>query len=285
MSRKGQAASMEYAYLLNPGDMRAALGQGDIANYRVRTIRSGDQVEVEAYPIHRPGSNSIRRRREAESCTSEAQAEVNRRNAERKITRLLNANFTRHDISMTWTYETAPGSIEAAQKELTNGINRLRRLFKRLQAAGKIDAESEFKYLYVSEYATREGEPVRVHHHIVCNIPDRDAAEACWKRGRANADRLQPDRYGFTALGKYLSKAPTHKRRWAGSRNLKQPTITVADRKLSKRRAMALIDDVEANAYEIFTKLYPDCEYLDCTVRVSEWMQGGYIYARMRKIA
>ena len=46
MSRKGQAASMEYAYLLNPGDMRAALGQGDIANYRVRTIRSGDQVEV-----------------------------------------------------------------------------------------------------------------------------------------------------------------------------------------------------------------------------------------------
>ena len=66
MSRKGQA-SMEYAYLLNPGDMRAALGQGDVANYRLRTIKSGDQVEVEAYPIHRPGSNSIRRRREAES--------------------------------------------------------------------------------------------------------------------------------------------------------------------------------------------------------------------------
>ena len=162
MSRKGQA-SMEYAYLLNPGDMRAALGQGDVANYRLRTIKSGDQVEVEAYPIHRPGSNSIRRRREAESCTSEAQAEVNRRNAEKKITRLLNANFTRKDISMTWTYETAPGSIEAAQKELTNGISRLRRLFKRLQAAGKIDAGSEFKYLYVSEYATREGEPVRVN--------------------------------------------------------------------------------------------------------------------------
>lgn len=282
MSHK-QAPEMEYAYLLNPGDLRAAIGQGDIANYRVRTIRAGTQLEVEAYPIHKPGSYSMRRKREADSMTSSAQAEVNRRNAEKKINRLLNANFGKNDISMTWTYEAVPESTDEAQRNLTNGIARLRRLFKRLQAAGRIEQKAEFKYLYVSEYATREGRPVRIHHHIVCNVPDRDAAEKCWTHGRANADRLQPDRYGFTALAKYLTKAPTHKRRWAGSRNLVQPTVTVADRKLSKRRARALMEDVEANAYEIFTKLYPSCEYLDCQVKTSEWMQGAYIYARMRR--
>ena len=274
----------ECLYMLDPHDPRMAAGAQDIANCRVRTIKSGDLIEVESFPMHRIGSASHRRRREA-SCTSAAQQEVNKRNTAKAIMRYLNANFGGGDIAITCTYAEGalPESVELAQKNVSAYIRRLRRLFIRLQKAGVIPEGEELKYLYVSEYATKGGAPVRIHHHVICNIPDRDAAEKCWRAGRANADRLQPDKYGFTALAKYLSKAPAHKRRWDKSRNLKAPQITQADKKLSRRRMMLIADDVEDNAKEIFMRLYPGCEYLDCEVRVSEWVQGAYIYARLRR--
>ena len=37
----------ESLYLLDAQDLRACPGVGDIANVRVRTIRSGDQIECE----------------------------------------------------------------------------------------------------------------------------------------------------------------------------------------------------------------------------------------------
>lgn len=273
----------ESLYLLDAQDLRACPGVGDIANVRVRTIRSGDQIECECYPIHKPGSGSRRRRKEAG--TSEAQEAVNRRNVARQITRYLNANFTAADIHITATYADGqlPTTEKDAQRELAAYMRRLRRLFARMQRQGRISQSAEFKYLYVSEYASRDGEPVRIHHHIVCNLPDRDAAESCWRAGRANADRLQPDRYGFTALAKYLTKAPRNKRKWDKSRNLRPPRVTVADKKLSRRQMLRIAEAADTEAKAIFTRLYPGCEYLDCEVRRSEWVQGAYIYARMRR--
>lgn len=273
----------ESLYLLDVGDLRACPGYGDVANVRVRTIRSGDYIEAECYPIHRPGSGSQRRKRKAE--TSAAQAEVNRRNTAKQITRYLNANFDASDIHITATYGSheLPRDEREAQKKLSAYIRRLKKAYAKLQKEGRIPQESQLKYLYVSEYATRDGEAVRIHHHIVCNFPDREMAEELWRAGRANADRLQPDRYGLTALAKYLTKAKRNKRKWGRSRNLCQPRITVADKKLSRRQMMHIASAAEMEAKEIFIRLYPGCEYLDCDVRTSEWVQGAYIYARLRK--
>ena len=59
--------------------------------------------------------------------------------------------------------------------------------------------------------------------------------------------------------------------------------MTTADKKLSRRQMLRIAEAADTEAKAIFTRLYPGCEYLDCEVRRSEWVQGAYIYARMRR--
>lgn len=278
--RKRSEPEIEYAYLLDPKDERTQTGSETIANYRTRTITSGDMIELEAFPIHRYPRGLLRAAKSM--ATPERVEAINRRNTEKRITRLLNTNFTARDISLTMTFTNVPDE-QGALKELQRAIRRLRTQYRREVKAGLHPEAEPFKYLYVIEFATRDGEPVRIHAHMVCNLSDRDGAEKCWRAGRANADRLQPDRYGLTALAKYLTKAPRKKRRWAASRSLREPKITQADKKLSKRQAERMIIDVDANARAICERIIKGAQFLDCTVKTSEYMQGAYIYARMYK--
>lgn len=205
------------------------------------------------------------------------------RNAQRRLDWLLNENFDGQSLHLTATYGGEAPDVENAQRMIRNYISRLKREFGREQRAGLIPEGEEFKYLYVTEFAGTEGQPKRIHHHIVVNLRDRDACEDLWKSGRCNADRLKPDESGLIALAKYLSKAPAGRRRCAHSRNLRPSRQYVGDKVLSRRRAALVIDDVAANAAEALHAICPDCELLSCTLRTSEWVQGAYIYARLRK--
>lgn len=271
----------EPLYELDPKDPRALPGLGDIANYAVRTIKAGEIVELEAYPVFRPGTPS--RKAAQQGGTRDAQKRVNERNRRKNIARLINANFGVGDVAMTLTYEQAPSDAARAGKDLRNYVERLKRLHARMVRGGALPESHELKWLAVTETTTKDGRLTRAHHHLVCNIPDRDALEACWRRGRANARRLQPDRFGLTALAHYMAKAPASRSRLRHSRNLKGPRITYAQRKLSRRRAALIAQDMDCFAPEILRKLYPGTEYLSCEVHLSEFAQGAYIYAVMRK--
>jgi hypothetical protein len=136
----------------------------------------------------------------------------------------------------------------------------------------------------VSEGKREGSQQKRVHHHIVisCGL-SRDELEAIWGKGRARTDRLQADRYGYTALARYLMKEPEGAKRYFCSRNLKEPVITVSDTKLSVRKAERLARDVEDAAPAIFSRMFKNCEFLDCVVKRSDFVPGVYIYARMRR--
>lgn len=280
MAKRDASASNEALYELDPADKRAMPGVGEIANYAVRTIRAGEIVELEAYPIFKPGTRSAKRAKLGG--TREAQKAVNARNRRKHISRLVNANFVRGDVVLTLTYAQAPESDDRAHKDLRNYIDRIKRLEKRLVKAGGLPEGHSLKWLCVTEITTKDGRPARVHHHLVCNIPDRDALEACWQKGRANARRLQPDKFFLTAIGRYISKAPADKSRLRRSANLREPVVSYAQKKLSRKRAQAIAQDMDCAAPEILRKLYPGCEYLSCEVRLSEFVQGAYIYAMMR---
>lgn len=278
---KRNGASDEALYELDPNDNRAMPGVGEIANYAVRTIRAGEIVELEAYPVFKPGTRSAQR---AEAGgTREAQKQVNARNRRKHIARLVNANFKKGDVVITLTYAQEPESDARAHKDLRNYIDRLKRLHKRMIAAGELAAEHELKWLCVTEITAKDGRPARVHHHFVCNLQDRELLEACWQKGRANARRLQPDKFALTAIAKYISKAPANKSRLRRSANLREPQVTYARKKLSRKRAQAIAQDMDCAAPEILGKLYPGCELLSCEVRLSEFVQGAYIYAMMRR--
>ena len=78
-----------------------ALRHKNVFRYRVKTIRSGDVVEVEIYPIW----NTQTEARAAKTTESrEAQKQLNKRNSAKALTRLVDNNFTENDICFYLSY-------------------------------------------------------------------------------------------------------------------------------------------------------------------------------------
>lgn len=247
----------------------------DVFRYRARTIKAGNVLEVEIYPIWNTQTEAHKAKKAA---TREAQRNLNDRNAKKKLIRKINANFTEEDLCITLTY--ANGFVpdeEQARRDIRNYIRRVREWRRK-------NGLPELKYVYVIEYGGEDGRRKRVHHHVIMSGMDRDVAEALWNgRGWANSRRLQPDDYGLEALARYMTKEPNGGKRWAASRNLVDPKVTVADTKISKRKVEEMAQDFDAIPAAIFSKLFPDYVFNDCTVKYSDFVAGAYVYARMHR--
>jgi len=254
-----------------------SLRDKDISKYRVKTIKSGDMLECEIYPIW---NSSKKKRCEKLNTTSKAQKNLNDRNTKKNIIRLMNTNFSSDDMWATFTYDAdcLPEDETLAKRDMQNYIRRLKRIIK------KNDLE-DLKYIYVTEY---EDDPQkgkkRVHHHVVMNFKDRDIAEKVWdKGGRTHSRRLQPDDYGLEGMARYITKDPKNSKRYTTSRNLKKPTITVADSKMTKRRAEKIAKNCNDSPV-IFEKWYQGYNFNDIEIKLSEFVSGTYMYVRMKKI-
>lgn len=272
-----------YAYLFDTpcdgiaGSAAQALRHEHVYRYRTKTIRSGNVLECEIYPIWNTRSEA---RTAKAHITREAQRKMNERNARKTLTRKINANFDENDLCITLTYKGTVPDEQQARKDIRNYMRRVREYRRR-------NDMPDLKYVYVVEFENGDGgrKKKRVHHHVIMSGMDRDEAERIWGKGYANTRRLQPDAYGLEALARYIVKDPTGSKRWCASRNLKEPKITTADTKISRRKVEAMALDFEEAAPAIFSKAYPDYAYLDCAVNRSEFVAGAYIYARMHRNA
>ncbi len=195
---------------------------------REKIYTCGEYVDIDIFPVYQPQGQ----RRAKCKPTSEVQALLNQKNAERKLVRLIHNNFTEEDIALTLTYRTAPANVEEAQRLLSNFIRRLKRL------RAKLGLEP-LKYITVTEVGKRNG---RIHHHCVLNGGvDRDVIEKLWGLGYANTQRLQFGENGITGLAMYIVKDRETYRRWNSSRNLKVPQPEVRDGAIT----MTEMDDIE----------------------------------------
>lgn len=251
-----------------------------LAGYRVKTIRSGPILEVEAYPFwHIPQTP----RKKSEKESSKTQSNLNDKNTRKHVARLINTNFKKDDLWLTYTYENkhVPADPEQAKKDMTNQIRRMKNWLKK-----QLEYENfELKYIYVTEH-TRDGKKVRAHHHMVTNFPNREKAEQLWKGSvRNQSKRLRPDEFGFEGMARYITKEKGSKtsKRYTPSRNLKQPIITVSDTKLTRRRAEKIAKE-EISAQEIFEKFYKNYQFNDIEVKFSDYTSGAYLYVRMKQI-
>lgn len=258
----------------------AALRNEKVSHYRVKTIISGPMVESEIYPVYRRRGDTPKRPKKKKS--DAAQKNLNAKNAKKKFCRLVNTNFTKGDILVTVTYdnEHRPADEDAAHKSLTKYI-------RRLQSYAKRRGWPQLKYLYVTEYNESDSPKgrIRVHHHIICNFPDRDVAENLWKEGgRTNTKRLQPDSdFNLQGLAMYLVKDPKGKKRWGGSLNLKKPKVYIADRKFRSVKQVEQMLNFEGAVYRL-GKLYPSFKLVEePQVYVNDTYGGYYIYTRLRK--
>lgn len=171
-------------------------------------------------------------------------------------------------VSLTYDTKYLPESLEAAEKEVYNYIRRIGHKRKRMNLP-------PLKYILVTEYHGGENgeEATRMHHHIMMNGGlDRDEVEDLWRRKRkkgekqgerigfANADRIQSNDDGISALSAYLCKGISDKpgkkkKKWSSSHNLERPTSRTNDRSYSKRAVQRLATSPPPK--EFWEKKYP----------------------------
>ena len=252
-----------------------------ISKYRVKTIWSGDMLEVEAYPIWAIPQG---KRAKKEESSRKAQQNLNDKNTKKRLIRKAHVNFTARDMWATWTYAEGrlPADQDQAKRDMQNFIRRLKRWLKKQEQYENF----ELKYIYVTEFDNTEGKKVRIHHHMITNFPDRDVAEELWNNGGiVQTRRLQPNDFGLEGLVRYItkdkSKNPT--KRYTVSRNLKEPKITIADSKMTRKRAERIATE-EVCAQELFEKMYKGYKFNDIEIKYSEFVSGAYLYVRMKRI-
>lgn len=242
--------------------------------YRTRTIKAGPRLEVEIYPIF-GRENSGRLRAAKKNLTPEAVQRNNEERSRRKLIQLIDANFTEKDYHVTLTYAGTPPAYEQARKDVKNFL----RAVKRKREQRGLD---ELKYVYTIE-DEQDGKRKRIHIHAIMNGGiSREELEQIWGQGYANADNLQPDENGLEAIARYITKQQKNRRKWARSRNLKQPMIRTSDTKVSNARVRRLAVDFPNSAKEIMEKLYPNYTHTRTIMRFSDVVDGAYIRCVMR---
>jgi len=232
----------------------------------------GEYMDADIYPVfQKPGA-----RRKRCKPTSEIQAKLNQRNAEKKLTRLVHNNFTENDIALHLTYRNGeePENEADALRVLGNFIKRLKRRYKK---AGK-----ELKYISCTEYGKKTG---RVHHHLIINGGyDRDEIEKLWGRGYANSKRLQFEEDGVTGLARYIAKDKHFFKRWNQSRNLDIPEAAQYDGQLNMDDIAEIKEAIDSkSAYQYFEERYPDFELVEAVYTQNNINRGIYIHFEMRR--
>lgn len=235
--------------------------------YLERRIISGDLLEIERYFATRSGKKMPKSLKENE--TSKGQQDLNNRNAQKQLMRLINANFDgrKGDLFVTLTYKT-PVDEKRAKAEISYFQRRVRKYRRE-------NGLPAFKYITITE---KQG---KWHHHVIMNALPLETILELWKHGRVTVSVMDRT-YNFEDLAKYLTaeskpskdggrdnaKEPRRKyaRRWTGSHNLKKPIVEVREIKrddILKKQPVApngyrlLSDwcigtDVQGNLYQIF---------------------------------
>lgn len=157
------------------------------------------------------------------SLSPEQIEKINELNAEAKLARKINANFTEGDFHLILTYKKELRPLpQQAKKNVSEFMRSMRKEYKKFGA--------DFKYIQVTEYET-----TAIHHHLVINDVEGQRIEklvrSLWKFGGPKFVPL--DNCGqYRELAEYLIKetARTHKKknggqmqRYSCSRNLINP--------------------------------------------------------------
>ena len=134
-------------------------------------------------------------RRQKENNTCEAQKKVNSRQAVKKLTWILNANYDGTSLYITWEYtkENRPATKEELRTDVDKLLRNIRRIYKK---AGK-----EAKIVWVPEV----GERGAVHIHMTLNAIDTQLLKKCWDKGWITIKPMD-DNGQYRRLAEYFVK-------------------------------------------------------------------------------
>lgn len=188
--------------------------------YKQEICKAGKTTQYSFYySIRCDRKEGSRRKKENKTC--EAQKKVNTRQAEKKLTWILDENFCGRDLYVTWSYQKdkRPENADAMKKDTEKLLRKLRKLYK---AEGKV-----LKYVWVAE----RGERGAAHVHMVLNEIEAHKLKDCWDKGFITIKPMDDDG-NYRRLAAYFIKYSdkTMKteeglggKRYNSSKNLKIP--------------------------------------------------------------
>lgn len=272
---------------------------------REKRIYCGEEyLEVDIVPV----TNMPEAGQEKKGKSSQAQKNLNDKRSKRRFVQIANTNFGADDLHISATYneEHLPITLEEAERNVHNYLDRVKRRMKRVTG-------QELKYMLVTEYTPEEGEntdpedkttrAVRIHHHIIINGGlSRDDLELMWSATRinwkkaqndpeyrknvdylgfVNCDRLQPNENGIEGLVNYINKRKKGCKKWSTSMNLKKPKEKKNDHKYSFRKLRTLAQTPEDK--EVWRKQYKGYEPTKIDFQYNDYT-GWSVYLKMRKV-
>lgn len=243
--------------------------------YATKTIKAGNQFEVEIYPAFT--RKELKELERKETCKS--QSNLNDRNARKKIERRINHNFGKGDLWGTLTYRE-----NEVPEDIDEAINKMRNFIRRVKNKRKREGvNEEFKYIYVTEFGTQG----RVHHHFIMDAAmPMDVVESLWKNGDRNELRkLDYDlQNGLSGVANYLLKDQKFrgksKKRWCCSKNLKDPVIRKNHSTFSNRNVQKMVRNQNIIG-DVLERKYKDYTFKDVEIKYNDFNGKFYIYARM----
>lgn len=283
---------------------------------REKRIYCGKEwLEVDIVPV----TNIPEAGKEKIAKSSLKQQNLNDKNSKRRFVQIANSNFGEGDchISLTYDNEHLPKTVEDAERNIHNYLNRVKRKMKR-------ETGQDLKYMLVTEYTPEEEvegqlelkldgdnivdntdkktKAVRIHHHIIINGGlSRDDLELMWSTKRinwnkandpqyrkevdpigfVNCDRLQPNENGIEGLVEYINKRKKGCKKWSASQNLEKPKRKKNDHKYSFKKLREYARTPEDK--EIWRKRYPGYEPTKIDFAYNDYT-GWSIYLRLRKL-
>lgn len=187
-----------------------------------------DSIEYEIKYSGKYGAKGEKRAKRVK-VTPEMIKKQNQKNREKRMRRLIKANFGEGDLWLTIKYPKGHRQpVEEVKKDLRKFLESMRRKYKR--------NDEELKFIYRLEIGKQGG----IHTHMIVNrIEGAEAMlQKAWKHGRINYEPLDDGDYSELAayivkepdeeVEEQLSFLPTEERKefvkYSTSRNLIRPT-------------------------------------------------------------
>ena len=223
--------------------------------YREVKVVTGDFARVSIFPV-RPYQYA---RKKKNKPTTAAQERLNREMAARRLSDIINLNFTKKDVQLKLDYYAfiakngrTPTPDECV-KCMANFMRRLKRLYNQQGV--------ELKYVYCSEIGARGG--ISHHHLIVSGGVEVKKIRELWREGGCWSRKLFFDRKGCYDLAGYFVKARYTYRSYTCSRNCKRPQESGKDKCVYKNDYAVHQKQVNAlmnGEIEDIRRMYPGWE-------------------------
>lgn len=316
MSNKADQRRSAYGLVMDSilSTIQEIKGKDKDGMIREKKTKSGPLLEADFYPVWRNGVRVPTRAPKTKPSTQE-QIKYNQRQAEKKLIRLVNANFDSSDLILHPTYipENAPQDEKQARRDMVNYIRRLKtrrksalkEVIQALEAMPELEAlkgqrekleeqkrklEQPLKYIYVMERVEYKSGKYKGRanwhfHAFFTGGLSRREMEQLWPKGmRTNADRFQPDRFGPVAAARYLSKGPQGSKRYTCSRNLDKPVVAKPKDGKITEKGVQRIATQRVDDKDYWERRYKGYRFIRCYSRYNEYNGYWYVSVVMYKV-